>query len=108
MMRFDPDYVRSWYDEYGDRESQRWSRTLATRMQYDIYVHHMRPRVCPGARLLDCCCGPGTYARLAMELGAHVTCLDLSSVQLAACRESAPGAEDYVQGTVTDLSCFAD
>jgi SAM-dependent methyltransferase len=43
-----------------------------------------------------------------MELGASVTCLDLSSVQLAACRESAPGADDYVLGTITDLSCFAD
>jgi SAM-dependent methyltransferase len=43
-----------------------------------------------------------------MELGARVTCLDLSPVQLAACRESAPGADDYVLGTITDLSRFAD
>jgi SAM-dependent methyltransferase len=43
-----------------------------------------------------------------MELGARVTCLDLSPVQLAACRELAPGADDYVLGTITDLSCFPD
>src|SRR2546422_3029058 len=108
MMRFDPEYVRSWYDEYGDRESQRWSESPAARMQYEIYVRHLRQRVSPGDRLLDCGCGPGTYARIAMEVGARVTCLDLSPVQLAACRESAPGADDYVLGTVTDLSRFAD
>jgi len=108
MMRFDPEYVQSWYDEYGDKESQRWSRSPAFRMQYDIYVRHLRRRVTPGMRLLDCGSGPGTYARIAMELGARVTCLDLSPVQLAACRESAPGADDYVLGTITDLSRFDD
>jgi len=77
-------------------------------MQYDIYVRHLRQRVSPGMRLLDCGSGPGTFARIAMELGARVTCLDLSPMQLAACRESAPGADDYVLGTITDLSCFAD
>jgi len=107
-MRFDPDYVRAWYDEYGDKEAQRWSKSTAFRMQYDIYCRHLRQRVSPGDRLLDCGCGPGTYARIAMEAGARVTCLDLSPVQLAACRESTPGADDYVLGTITDLSCFAD
>ena len=77
-------------------------------MQYDIYVRHLRQRVKPGMRLLDCGSGPGTYARIAIELGARVTCLDLSPVQLAACRESAPGADDYALGTITDLSRFAD
>jgi SAM-dependent methyltransferase len=77
-------------------------------MQYEIYVRHLRQRVIPGVRLLDCGSGPGTFARIAMELGASVTCLDLSPVQLAACRELAPGADDYVLGTITDLSRFAD
>ena len=107
-MQFDPEYVQSWYDEYGDRESLRWSKSPAFRMQYDIYVRHLRRRVSPGMRILDCGSGPGTYARIAMELGARVTCLDLSPMQLAACRESAPGADGYVLGTITDLSCFAD
>ena len=107
-MRFDPEYLRYWYDEYGDRESQRWSRSPAARMQYEIYVRHLRQRVKPGDRVLDAGCGPGTFARIAIGLGARVTCLDLSPVQLAACRESVPGADDYVLGTITDLSCFAD
>ena len=59
-------------------------------------------------RVLDCGCGPGTYSRVVMELGARVTCLDLSPVQLAACREFAQGADDYVLGSITDLSRFAD
>jgi SAM-dependent methyltransferase len=108
MMQFDPQYVQSWYDEYGDQESQRWSKSSAFRMQYEIYVRHLRQRVRPGDRVLDCGSGPGTYARIAMEIGARVTCLDLSPVQLAACRELAQGADDYVLGTITDLSRFAD
>lgn len=108
MIRFDPEYVQYWYNEYGNRESQRWSDSPAARMQYETYVRHLRQRVNPGDRLLDCGCGPGTYARIAMEVGARVTCLDLSPVQLAVCRESAPGADDYVLGTVTDLSLFAE
>jgi len=107
-MRFDREYVQSWYDEYGDQESRRWSKSPVARMQYEIYVRHLRQRVKPGDRVLDCGCGPGTYARVAMEIGARVTCLDLSPVQLEACRESIPGADDYVLGTITDLSRFAD
>ena len=57
-MRFDPEYVQSWYDEYGDQESQRWSKSPAFRMQYEIYVRHLRQRVRPGDRVLDCGCGP--------------------------------------------------
>jgi len=108
MMRFDPAYVQSWYDAYGEQESQRWSKSAAARMQYEIYVHHLRQRVRSGMRLLDCGSGPGTFARIAMELGASVTCLDLSPVQLAACRELAPGADEYVLGSITDLSRFAN
>jgi len=108
MARFDPDYTRSYYDRYGDRESARWKSGPRSRMQHEIYSHHLRTRVGAGAHVLDAGCGPGTFTSLLLQLGARVVCLDLSPVQLAMCRAAAPGAESYELGSITDLSRFQD
>ena len=108
MLKFDPDHTESFYDDYGDRESARWETDERSRFEFQVFCHHLRKNVRKGQRVLDAGCGPGTFAKILLELGAKVTCLDLSEVQLDACREFAPGAEDYVKGTITDLSRFPD
>ena len=77
------------------------------KMQRAIFQHHLQQRVKPNDNVLDAGCGPGTFARDLIEIGAKVTCLDLSKVQLDACRQQVPGCEAYVQGSVTDLGQFA-
>ena len=72
-------------------------------MQLAVYRHHLRKRIRPGALVLDAGCGPGTFSKFLLELGARVTCLDISPVQLEACRRAAPGAESYELGSITDL-----
>ncbi len=106
MSGFDPTHTAAYYDEYGDQEAQRWRRGPSARMQYEIYCHHLRAHVRSGDRVLDAGCGPGTFAKVLLDLGARVTCLDISSVQLEACRNYAPGADAYELGSITDLSRF--
>lgn len=106
MMRYDPTYTAAYYDQYGDQESTRWKKNSRARFELELYRHHISNRVMRGDRVLDAGCGPGTFARLLMDVGARVTCLDISSVQLEACRSEAPGADEYVHGSITDLSLF--
>ena len=75
-------------------------------MKYEIICHHLRERVASGDSVLDAGSGPGTFAKVLLELGARVTCLDLSPVQLEACKRNAPGAEAYELGSITDLGRY--
>jgi len=108
MPQFDPAYTAQHYDAYGSREWERWQENPRNRMQRALFRHHLRERIRAGDRVLDAGCGPGVYAKDMLDLGARVTCLDLSRVQLDACRERAPGCDGYELGSVTDLSRFAD
>ncbi len=108
IVRYDPIYTAAYYDSYAAKEGARWERSPRARLERALYQHHISQRVRKGDRVLDAGCGPGTFTRHALELGARVTCLDLSRVQLDACRSEAPGAEEYVQGSITDLSMFED
>lgn len=107
-MQYDATYTAAWYDKLGEGEWDRWDRTPATRMQESIFLHHLEEAVSKGNRVLDVGCGAGRYTRRLIELGAEVTAFDLSSKQLELCKERAPGAADYAQGTVTDLSRYPD
>lgn len=107
-LPFDPEHTREHYDRYGEQEWDRWERTPGMRMQHAIFLHHLRARVRAGDRVLDAGCGAGRYTRELIAMGADVTALDLSPVQLALCRERAPGARDYVLGSVTELGACAD
>lgn len=106
-VRFDPQHTASYYDAYGERESARWKTGPRARMQFEIHCHHLRERVRAGDLVLDAGCGPGTFTKVLLEHGARVTCLDVSSVQLQACKKYAPGAESYELGSITDLGRFA-
>ncbi len=108
MLEFDSDFTKEYYNLYGDRESARWQTGPRSRMQHAIYCHHLRERVHRGDRVLDAGCGPGTFAKILLESGARVTCLDISSTQLDLCRQNAPGAELYELGSITDLRQFQD
>jgi len=107
-MSFDPAYTASWYDEYGSREWDRWDRTALMKLQYEVYAHHLSKLVDKGDRVLDAGCGAGRFTKELITLGAEVVALDISSVQLDLCRERAPGAKEYLQGSITDLVTLED
>ncbi len=107
-MKFDADYTRAWYKKLGEGEWDRWDISPATKFHEAIYLHHLKSIVAPGDRVLDAGCGAGRFTRPLIDLGADVTALDLTPRQLELCRTRAPGARDYVEASVTDLSVFGD
>ena len=107
-MTFDPNNVASYYDELGESEIERWNKGVYARLQKALYCWHLRRRVRPGDVVLDAGCGPGTFTRELLAIGAEVICLDISPAQLQLCAKNAPLAADYVVGSITDLSSFHD
>jgi SAM-dependent methyltransferase len=106
VLKYDPVHTAAHYDRYGVQEQERWSKSARARFEQEVYRRHLATRIASGDEVLDAGCGPGTFARLALDLGAQVTCLDISAVQLEGCQADTPGAEAYVLGSVTDLDMF--
>lgn len=107
-MKFDPSYTQSWYEQLGAGEWDRWDQSPTTKLREKLFLHHLFAAVSKGGRVLDAGCGAGRFTAPMIQAGAKVTAFDLSPVQLKLARERAPGAADYVQGSITDLGAFPD
>ncbi|HEX2193964.1 MAG TPA: class I SAM-dependent methyltransferase [Candidatus Limnocylindria bacterium] len=110
--RYDPDYVRAYYDAFGAREWERFERTPANRVNLHLHLWHLRRHIRAGQHVLDVGAGPGRFTIELARLGARVTVGDLSPVQLELNRQKVQeaGAEGSVVARalldVTDLGAL--
>ncbi len=99
-MLYDPQGVRSYFDQQVTREWERLERSLPGRIKYAIHRHFLDKYVTAGARVLDAGCGPGRFALDLARSGASLTLVDLSPAQLEQARQNlaAAGLLEQVQG----------
>ncbi len=81
-MAYDPAYVRNYYDQYGEREWERFELTPANRVNLHLHLWHLRQFIRPGDQVLDVGAGPGRFTIELARLGARVTVGDISPAQL--------------------------
>ena len=99
-MTYDAAATRAHFDKFADREWDRLERTLQGRVKYAIHRRVLDAHIRPGMRVLDVGSGPGRFAIDVARLGARVTLVDLSDVQLelARTRLTEAGVMDLVDG----------
>lgn len=107
MSSWDPERTAQYFDEYGEREWERFENGTTPGPSMTIHTQMLEGYVRPGDRVLDAGAGPGRFTLELLRLGAHVTALDLSPGQLELLRARVPDVEAQV-GDITDLSAFAD
>jgi 2-polyprenyl-3-methyl-5-hydroxy-6-metoxy-1,4-benzoquinol methylase len=111
---YDQQSVRRYFDAFGEREWQRLEATFQGRSNYAVHRHLLEQHVSAGSRVLDVGSGPGRFAIDLATLGARVTLVDLSHVQLdlarqrLAERQMLDCVETFQRADVLDLSAFAD
>lgn len=104
----------SFYDAYSELEWERLEATAYGRLQAIIHTDFIRQHVPRDSRVLDAGSGPGRFSVELARLGANVTVLDTSAVQLDLARRRIGEAglldnvEQFLQADITDLSDFAD
>jgi len=87
--RYDPDYVRRYYDDYGEREWGRFEagpdnpRAPANLVNLHLHRWYLRRYVRAGDHVLDIGAGPGRFTIELARRGAHVTVGDISPAQVA-------------------------
>ncbi|HZR96523.1 MAG TPA: class I SAM-dependent methyltransferase [Gaiellaceae bacterium] len=94
--------IAEFFDAYGEREWTRFEDGRNSRASLETHVRFLERFVRDGDRVLDAGAGPGRFTRELVRLGADVTALDLSPVQLELLHDRLPEVETVV-GDIRDL-----
>lgn len=111
---YDPTWVSSFYDQYGDKEWSRWDRSAVQAVRFHLHRHHLALSIRPGMRVLEAGCASGRFTQELAALGATAVALDLSPGQLALHKENAAqhgfeaAVEARVEADICDLGAFSD
>jgi SAM-dependent methyltransferase len=109
---YDPEYVARFYDEYGDREWNRFDVSAMDRVGLEVHRRLLEEFIREGDRVLDAGSGPGRFTLELARLGATVVAGDISPVMLAQHAERTAEVEDAIEAReildIVDLSRFAD
>jgi len=104
--KYDPTWVREFYDAYGMKEWNRWERDPAMRVAFAVHTHYLRQYIQPGQRILEIGAGAGRFTQVLADIGARITVADISPGQLALNRQQAE-ALNYAQAVEQWVECDA-
>lgn len=107
MTVWDATKTAGFFDAYGEREWTRFDDGRTPAASAATHVRMLERYVERGDRVLDAGSGPGRFALELRRLGAQVTALDISPVQIELLHKRLPDV-DAIVGDVTDLSRFDD
>jgi len=89
MAQYDPDWVRAYYDEYGEKEWQRWDRSPVEQVKLEVHLHYLRKHLQAHHRILEIGAGPGRFTQHLAKISKRIVVADISPVQLQLNRENA-------------------
>jgi SAM-dependent methyltransferase len=111
-IRYDPEYIARFYDEYGAREWERFDASAMDRVGLEVHLRLLREHIREGDRVLDAGAGPGRFTLELARLGALVVVGDISPAQLELHAEKTASVEGSIESRelldITDLGRFAD
>jgi SAM-dependent methyltransferase len=109
---YDADYIARFYDEYGEREWERFDVSPMDRVGLEVHLRLLREHIREGDRVLDAGAGPGRFTLELARLGARVVAGDISPRQLELHAEKTAEVDESIESRelldITDLSRFAD
>jgi len=115
MAKYDPDWVRSYYDEQGEKEWRRWDESPVQQVKFQVHLHYLQSYLQANDRLLEIGAGAGRFTQELAELSKRIVVADISPVQLQLNRENAyrlgfsDSVERWVECDMCDLgSHFRD
>ncbi len=111
--RYDAKWVEQFYDEYGEKEWDRLVRHPEDEVKLHVHKHYLVKYVNTGDDVLEIGPGPGRFTQILVEMGAAVTAVDISQVQLDLNRQYAQkhdfeaGVRERHKLDICDMNCLA-
>ncbi len=110
--RYDPQHIARFFDDYGEREWERFEGSAMDRVNLEVHLRLLREHIRSGDRVLDAGAGPGRFTLELARLGATVVAGDISPRQLKLHAEKTVAVEASIESRelldITDLSRYAD
>jgi SAM-dependent methyltransferase len=110
VTRYDPKWVRTYYDQYAEKEWQRWDRSPVERVKLEVHLHYLRQAIRPGDRVLEIGAASGRFTQELARITGRVVVADLSPVQLELNRQNgqrlgfSSAVERWVECDMCDLT----
>ena len=109
---YDPEHIACFFDEYGEREWERFDAAAMDRVNLEVHLRLLREHIRAGDRVLDAGAGPGRFTLELARLGARVFAGDVSPRQLELHAEHTAEVDAAVEARelldIVDLGRFDD
>lgn len=109
MTRYNPDWVRSYYNEYGEKEWKRWDESPVEQIKFEVHLYYLRKHLQVNDRILEIGAGAGRFTQELAKISKRIVVADISPVQLQLNRGNAhklgfsDSIERWVECDICDL-----
>jgi len=114
MAEYDRDWVKSYYDEYGKREWERWDVSPVEQVKFEVHLYYLRRHLEANDRILEIGAGAGRFTQELAKISDKIVVADISPVQLELNRENAQtlgyarSIEQWIECDICDLRPYLD
>ena len=111
---YDPEFVAAYFDDFGEREWDRLSKTPADEIKLHVHEHYLKKYIESGQLVLDIGAGAGRFTKTLANLGAEIVVADISTEQLklnqrfAAEFHFANAVKSWLQLDICNMSSLPD
>ena len=53
MEKYDSDWVKKYYDEYGEKEWERWDASPVEQIKFEVHLYYLRKYLTTSDRILE-------------------------------------------------------
>lgn len=114
MDLYDQEHIRNFFDEYAEKETLRWERSIVEKVKHYVHLHYLKKYIEKDDLILELGAGTGVFTKELAEFSKNLTVTDLSPVQLNHNEKNAEKGKfqdrikDWKITDICDLSEFAN
>ena len=87
MAKYDPDWVKSYYDQYGKKEWDRWDASPVEQVKFEVHLHYLRTYLQSTGRILEIGAGPGRFTQHLAAISNRIVVADITRTAPAQSRQ---------------------